>query len=138
MRFFDAFAISGSGLTAQRLRLDLVANNLANIHTTRTPGGGPYRRQVPVFAQRLEAAQDGLKSAGVVVSAIFQDESPPRLVFDPAHPDADAQGYVHYPAINVADEMVDMVTATRSYEANATVFEAAKGMAQKALEIGRG
>lgn len=138
MRLFDAFGISGSGLTAQRLRLDLIANNLANIHTTRTPAGGPYRRQVPVFTQRLEAVQGDFKGAGVAVTAILEDETPPRLVLDPGHPDADAEGYVHYPAINVANEMVDLITATRSYEANATVFEAAKEIARKALEIGRG
>ncbi|MEW6771507.1 MAG: flagellar basal body rod protein FlgC [Bacillota bacterium] len=138
MQLFRTFAISGSGLTAQRLRLDLVANNLANVHTTRTPAGGPYRRQVPVFAQRLEAARNGFSGAGVVVSQILEDQSPPQLVFNPGHPDADEQGYVRFPAINVANEMVDMIAATRAYEANATVFEAAKNMAQKALEIGRG
>lgn len=138
MRFFDSFAISGSGLTAERLRLDLIANNIANVHTTRTAEGGPYRRQVPVFAQRLEAAAAGFKGAGVAVTAILRDTSPPLLVHDPSHPDADAQGYVRYPNINVANEMVDMIGATRAYEANATVFEAAKDIAQRALEIGRG
>lgn len=138
VQLFRTFAISGSGLTAQRLRLDLVANNLANVHTTRTPAGGPYRRQVPVFAQRLEAARNGFNGAGVVVSQILEDQSPPQLVFNPSHPDADEQGYVRFPAISVANEMVDMIAATRAYEANATVFEAAKNMAQKALDIGRG
>jgi flagellar basal-body rod protein FlgC len=138
VRLFDSFAISGSGLTAERLRLDLIANNIANIHTTRTAEGGPYQRQIPVFAQRLEAAATGFKGAGVAVTAILRDTSPPLLVHDPSHPDADAQGYVRYPNINVANEMVDMIGATRAYEANATVFEAAKDIAQRALEIGRG
>ncbi|MEW6172077.1 MAG: flagellar basal body rod protein FlgC [Bacillota bacterium] len=137
MRFFDAFAISGSGLTAERLRLDLIANNLANVHSTRTAEGGPYRRQVPVFAQHLEAARGGFAGAGVVVEAILQDESPPIKVLDPGHPDADQDGYVNYPNINVANEMVDMIGASRAYEANATVFEAAKELAQRALDLGR-
>lgn len=138
MRLFDAFAISGSGMTAERLRLDLIANNLANIHTTRTPEGGPYRRRFPVFAQHLETVKDGFKGAGVVVQAVLEDPGEPQKVLDPGHPDADAQGYVSYPNINVANEIVDMIGASRAYEANATVFEAAKDLAEKALEIGRG
>jgi len=138
VRLFDSFAISGSGLTAERLRLDLIANNIANIHTTRTAEGGPFQRRVPVFAQRLEAARAGFKGAGVVVAGILRDTSPPIIVHDPSHPDADAEGYVRYPNINLANEMVDMLGATRAYEANATVFEAAKELAQRALELGRG
>lgn len=138
MRVFQTFAISGSGLTAERLRLDLIANNIANVHTTRTPEGGPYQRRVPVFTQRLMAAgREGFAGAGVAVTAILRDTSPPLLVYDPSHPDADLQGYVRYPNINIANEIVDMIGATRAYEANATVLEAAKDMAQRALEIGR-
>jgi flagellar basal-body rod protein FlgC len=134
--------VSGSALTAHRLWLDLIANNIANMTTTRTPEGGPYRRRVPVFAERLKEARVGgtlrREEAGVAVAAVVADPNPPRLVFDPSHPDADAQGYVAYPNINIVNEMVDMLAATRAYEASATVMEAAKSMALRALEIGRG
>lgn len=135
---FDTFAISGSGLTSQRLRLDLIANNIANVHTTRTQEGGPYQRLVPVFAQRLAMVKGTSQGAGVAVTGILEDESPPRLVYEPGHPEADEQGFISYPNINVANEMVDMIGATRAYEANATVIEAAKDLAEKAMEIGRG
>ncbi|OIQ12526.1 flagellar basal body rod protein FlgC [Neomoorella thermoacetica] len=145
MELLPALAISASGLTAERLRLDIIANNLANINTTRTPQGGPYRREVPVFAERLQEAMGQLPGrpssrapgAGVEVAAIVEDNSPPRLVYDPSHPDADANGYVHLPNINIVNEMVDMITASRAYEANVTVLNAAKAMTLKALEIGR-
>ncbi|AKX93518.1 flagellar basal-body rod protein FlgC [Moorella thermoacetica] len=145
MELLPALAISASGLTAERLRLDIIANNLANINTTRTPRGGPYRREVPVFAERLQEAMGQLPGrpssrapgAGVEVAAIVEDNSPPRLVYDPSHPDADANDYVHLPNINIVNEMVDMITASRAYEANVTVLNAAKAMTLKALEIGR-
>jgi flagellar basal-body rod protein FlgC len=137
VRLFDGFAISGSGMTAQRLRLDLIAGNLANVHSTQTPEGGPYRRRFPIFAQHLAVAR-GFSGAGVVVQSILQDQSPPQKVLEPGHPDADAEGYVGYPNINVADEMVDLVLANRAYQANATVFETSKDLAEKALELGRG
>ncbi|RDV84669.1 flagellar basal body rod protein FlgC [Ammonifex thiophilus] len=137
MAFVDPFRISGSGLTAERLRLDLVANNLANIDTTRTPANEPYRRRVPVFAQVLEARKEGMVGMGVRVVAIVEDQSPFKVVYDPGHPDADPRGYVRYPNVNVADEVVDMIGAARAYEANATVLETAKEMARQAIEIGR-
>ncbi|MGI9951220.1 flagellar basal body rod protein FlgC [Moorellaceae bacterium AZ2] len=141
MELLPALAISSSGLTAERLRIDLIASNLANINTTRTAGGGPYRRRVAVFAERLQeaVAPQGNQSpgGGVRVAAIVEDSTPPRLVYDPSHPDADARGYVAFPNINVVNEMVDLITAARAYEANATVFNAAKTMSLKALEIGR-
>ncbi|WP_258359729.1 flagellar basal body rod protein FlgC [Moorella sulfitireducens (nom. illeg.)] len=141
MELLPALAISASGLTAERLRLDLIANNLANINTTRTPRGGPYRRQVPVFAEKLREAMGqtpGLAPGrGVEVAAIVEDSTPPRLVYDPSHPDAGADGYVALPNINIVNEMVDLITATRAYEANVTVLNAAKAMTMKALEIGR-
>lgn len=142
MELLPAMAISASGLTAERLRLDLIASNLANMNTTRTAGGGPYRRQVPVFAERLQEAlgqqsPSAVSGRGVEVAAIVADNSPPRLIYDPAHPDADGDGYVALPNINVVMEMVDMITATRAYEANVTVLNAAKAMTMKALEIGR-
>lgn len=145
MSTFRAFRISASGLTAERLRMDTIANNLANANTTRTAEGGPYRRQVPVFAPLLDnSLRGGIGSnnptgtgQGVQVVGVFSDPSPPRIVYDPQHPDADGDGYVEMPNVHLVKEMVDLVTATRSYEANITALNAAKTMAQKALEIGR-
>ncbi|MGQ9497931.1 MAG: flagellar basal body rod protein FlgC [Desulfotomaculales bacterium] len=137
MGFFDSFGISASGLTAERLRLDVIANNLANAETTRTPAGGPYRRRAVVFAQRLRRAMDGWRGAGVRVAAVVEDAAQPRLVYRPDHPDADARGYVAYPNVNVVNEMVDMLGAVRAYEANATALQAAKQLAEAALGIGR-
>jgi len=120
--------------------MDTIANNLANANTTRTEEGGPYRRQMPVFSARTQAQpnQHGFKGAGGRVIGIHEDPTPGRLVYDPEHPDADAEGYVHYPNVNIVTEMVDMITATRAYEANVTVINSARSMAMKALEIGRG
>ena len=143
MNLFGSFAISASGLTAERVWLDTIANNLANLNTTRTTKGGPYKRQVPVFLERLQAEKDAgsnrfsIQKAGVEVSFIWEDQQPPRLIYDPTHPDANAQGYVAYPNINTVNEMIDLITASRAYEANITTLEAAKNMAQRALEIGR-
>ncbi|MCD5406707.1 MAG: flagellar basal body rod protein FlgC [Desulfotomaculum sp.] len=148
MNFFDSFAISASGMSAERLRLDIIANNLANINTAGRPGdpaNQPYRRQVPLFAQQFEqainkprnAASCSFAGAGVKAVGIVHDPNPPRMVHDPNHPLADASGYVAYPNINVLNEMIDMMTATRSYEANVAAFNASKGMILKALEIGR-
>jgi flagellar basal-body rod protein FlgC len=131
--------VSLSGLAAERLRLDLVASNLANVNTTRTPEGGPYQRRLAVFAERLEQARAGRgELAGVRVAAVLKDAAPPRLVYDPSHPDANQDGYVAFPNVEVLREMVDMMSAARAYEANVTVFNAAKTMALRALEIGRG
>lgn len=138
MNFFKSFAISGSGMTAERLRLDLISNNIANINTTRTATGGPYRRQVPVFAQQLERTRRGLEGAGVRVNAVLEDPSPPRTVHQPGHPDADAAGYVDYPSVDLNREFIDLIGASRAYEANAAALEAAKQMAGRALELGRG
>ncbi|MCL5982021.1 MAG: flagellar basal body rod protein FlgC [Firmicutes bacterium] len=136
MRIFQAMQISASGLTAERFRLDLIASNVANVNTTRTEQGGPYRRKTAVFAERLDEASRA--GGGVRVAAVSVDRTEPRLVFEPEHPDADAAGYVAYPNINIVQEMVDMITATRAYEANVTAFNASKSMFLKALEIGRG
>ena len=141
MRLFNSFAISASGLTAERLRMDLISSNIANINTTRTAEGGPYKRKVAVFAEKLEQEIKKNSKAtgkGVEVVGIYEDQSPDKLVYDPTHPDADEQGYVHMPNINIVTEMVDLITASRSYEANITALNAAKTMALKALEIGRG
>jgi flagellar basal-body rod protein FlgC len=150
MRLFSSFEISGSGLTAQRLRMDVVANNIANVNTTRTAEGGPYRRQRVVFEPRREEAQfllplspDARKRAvgggsGVRVVGVSSDPSAPKMVYDPGHPDADERGYVAMPNIQLVNEMVDMISATRAYEANVTAINSAKSMAAKALEIGKG
>ncbi|MHB1126191.1 MAG: flagellar basal body rod protein FlgC [Bacillota bacterium] len=140
MKLLDSLAISATALSAERLRLELIAGNIANMNTTRTTEGGPYRRKVPVFEERLDAAirNSDYKSRGVKVAGIAEDKSPPRLVYDPNHPDARTDGYVEMPNINIINEMVDMMTATRSYEANVSVVNATKSMAAKALEIGRG
>jgi flagellar basal-body rod protein FlgC len=145
MSFFDALKTSASGLSAQRLRMNLISGNLANANTTRTPEGGPYRRKDLVlaaapegrsFADVLKAQQAGTP---VVVApvAVVEDDRPPLQKYDPGHPDADADGYVALPNVNVIEEMVNLLTASRSYEANIAAVRAAKSMAQRALEIGR-
>lgn len=140
MSLFNSFNISGSALTAERVRMDTIANNLANAQTTRTEDGGPYRRQMAVF-EAIEDPKKILKQPlgqGVRVVGIVEDQTPARLVYDPQHPDANGDGYVAMPNVDVATEMVDLITATRAYEANITAINAAKSMAMKALEIGRG
>jgi flagellar basal-body rod protein FlgC len=153
MSFWDSLRIGASALTAQRLRLDVIANNIANAETTRTDEGGPYQRQEVVFgtqgrersflpalvlARRDPQARDLLPIQGVQVQQVTADDEPGPRVYDPAHPDADADGYVTYPNVNIVTEMTNMLSATRSYEAGLAVVEAAKRMALKALEIGRG
>ena len=151
MDFFDALHISSTGLSAQRLRMNLISANLANINTTRTKAGGPYRRKDPVFAalapsrsQSHEASfremlgnrqKEHLKEVAVV--GIVEDSRPPIKKYDPMHPDADGNGYVAMPNINLMEEMVNMISATRSYEASVTAIKSAKDMALKALEIGQ-
>ena len=145
MNFFDAFHTSASGLTAQRLRMNLISSNLANINTTRTRQGGPYKRKQAVFATQplrksfkdILASRQASASMGVKVTDIIEDPSAPLKKYDPHHPDADEQGYVAMPNINIMAEMVDLISATRSYEANITAIKASKSMALKALEIGR-
>ncbi|HAU32304.1 MAG: Flagellar basal-body rod protein FlgC [Desulfotomaculum sp. 46_296] len=139
---FKSFEISESGLAAEKMRLNLIAANLANINTTRTGAGGPYKRKAPVFEEKLQLEKENdrnykIKDAGVKVSSIWEDQSPPRLVYEPNNPDADQQGLVAYPNINVANEMIDLITASRAYEANLMTLEAAKSMDQKALELSR-
>ena len=145
MNFFDELRVSSSGLSAQRIRMNLAANNLANINTTKTAEGGPYRRKDAVFASQplektfgdtLESQMTG-KLSEVRVVGIIEDPRPPHTKFDPQHPDADEKGYVKTPNINLMEEMVNMISATRSYEANVTAIKASKDMALKALEIGK-
>jgi flagellar basal-body rod protein FlgC len=143
MDFFSAMDISASALSAERTRMNLISSNLANVNSTRTPEGGPYKRKDAVFTAApvpgpfgaaLGHASDARR---VEVSRIAEDQNPPRLQYEPTHPDADAAGYVAYPNVNVMEEMTDMISASRSYEANITAAQASKSMALKTLEIGR-
>lgn len=140
MDILDTLNISGSGLAAQRVRLQTTATNLANARTTRTEDGGPYRRRAPVFeARALDPFGDELDRAmaTVEVERIQVADRGGRLVYDPSHPDADERGYVLLPDINVLHEMVDLMTTTRSYEANANVIDITRDLANRALAIGR-
>jgi len=144
MGFLSGMNISGSGLTAQRMRMDVIAENIANVDTTRGPDGQPYTRKYVVFEERnadfAKVMQNTLMSSaegGVRVAEIGTDPSPYQLVYDPNHPDANEDGYVEMPNVDITQEMVDMISAYRSYEANVTAFNAYKDMAVKALEIGR-
>ncbi|NLK73540.1 MAG: flagellar basal body rod protein FlgC [Clostridiales bacterium] len=143
MKIFKTFEISASGLTAEKLRMDTIASNIANSTTTRTEDGGPYRRKIAVFKENLEKEINRVSnktetiSKGVKVEAIVEDNTPFKRVYDPNHPDADEEGYVEMPNVNVLNEMVDMIAATRAYEANVTALNASKAMFLKALELGR-
>lgn len=142
MSIFGSLNISATGLSAERMRMDVISSNLANANTTRTEEGGPYRRKEIIFtpfAVQLSGAQakSATRATGVRVAGVVPDQTPLRQIYDPGHPDADDNGYVAMPNVNVVTEMVDMISASRSYEANATAFQTAKTMAQKALEIGR-
>jgi len=146
MRLFSAMTASASGLTAERLRMDVIAGNLANANTTRSALGGAYRRRVPLFAERSSL---GVWSGrvpflprdqvmGVKVTGVVSDPSPLRREYQPGHPDAGPDGYVEFPNVDVVREMVDLMTASRAYEANATALEVAKQMAMRTLDLGRG
>ncbi len=141
---FDALEISASGLTAERMRMDVTAQNLANAQTTRGADGQPYRRKEVVLAERqgdgtfgaaLQGAMSGGKPGGVEVQAITEDQTPLKQVYDPSHPDADANGYVQMPNVDTVSEMVDLISAQRAYEANVTAMQAAKQMFSKTLEL---
>ena len=135
MNAFTSMQISATGLSAERLRMDTISSNMANASTTRSADGkGPYIRKVAVFQEALDANKD---MAGVKAVKIENDPSPLRKVYDPTHPDADENGYVTMPNVNVLNEMADMMVATRSYEANVDTFNALKSMFSKALEIGK-
>ncbi len=138
MNFFRAMDINGTALGAQRMRLDLISSNIANATTTRTPEGGPYRRKIPVFAEDLNQAVTGSSILnGVRVLEITEDQTPFRPVYDPSHPDANDEGYVYYPNVNMVNEMVNLLEAGRAYEANVTAFNTAKEMFKAALSIGK-
>lgn len=162
MRIFKAFDISASGMTAERYRMDIISENLSNLNTTRTEDGTPYRRKVVTFEERgsktpfsnildeqrlryvnkwgryRDPYQNQYSGAGVKVTGVYEDEwTDMKMVYDPAHPDADENGYVTYPNVDTVTEFVNLIDASRAYEANATAFEASKSMAMKALSIGQ-
>ena len=147
---FSSIDTSASGLTAQRLRMDVIAGNIANVDSTRTPEGGPFKRQLVVFASKSDVTfrkfpflpmkiktRMGSAGEGVKVLEIMKDPAPPRLRYEPGHPDANNEGYVAYPNVDVIKEMVDMISASRAYEANVTAINSAKGMFARALTIGK-
>lgn len=147
MSVFQSFNIAASGLTAERLRMDIISNNISNVNTTKTNSGGPYRRQLPVFEavfnRELEAQEkanrgEGFNGKGVRVKQIVEDESQFKTVYDPNHPHADENGYVHMPNVNIVKEMVDMITASRSFEANVTALSTSRQMFNAALQIAQG
>jgi flagellar basal-body rod protein FlgC len=147
MDFFSSMRVSASGLDAQTKRLNTISSNIANAETTRVagPGSGPYRKKDPLVAAETDRENFGeiltnqMDEAvqGVRVQDVVEDSRPPRMVYNPSHPDANQDGYVAMPNVNTVEEMANMISAQRSYEANVTAMGAAKAMAQKALEIGR-
>lgn len=143
MDFFTALRVSGSGLSAERTRVNLASSNLANAETTRGPDGQPYKRLDPVFqAVAMEgngapAAAGAESPMGVEVSQVVADQTPGKRVYSPGHPDADADGFVTFPNVNPVNEVVNLLSASRGYEANATAVETLKQMAQRGLDISR-
>lgn len=146
MGYFNSLDISASALTAQRLRMDVISQNIANSSTTRSADGKPYRRKVVLFGEReagmpfsdMMAKQMGTQAgSGVRVTGVIEDKSPYRKVYDPSHPDADENGYVSMPNVDVVTEMINMISASRAYEANVTAINTSKTLAMKALDIGR-
>ncbi|MBE5907489.1 MAG: flagellar basal body rod protein FlgC [Lachnospiraceae bacterium] len=147
MGLFQSFDICASGMTAQRFRMDTIAENIANVNTTRTEEGGAYRRKIvtfaeknlnPTFAQTLNYAQS-FKGNGVKVVSVTEDyETDMIMEYDPSHPDADENGYVTYPNVNTVTEMTNLIDSSRAYQANVTAFDAVKTMAQQGISIGQG
>ena len=140
---FNAMNVSASGMTAQRTRMDIISQNIANVNTTRDENGEVYRRQTVVFSENSNAPFDRVlsnrletyKANGVKITAVVEDTTEGSMVYDPSHPDADENGYVMMPNVNTVTEMTNLIDASRSYEANATAFNAAKSMAMKGLEL---
>ncbi len=147
MGFLSSTSVSVSGMTAQRHRVTTISENIANAQTTRTPQGGPYRRREVIFAavsndrtfeqELLEQDRSLSNATEVKVVGVVQDNRAPVLKYDPGHPDANEEGYVEMPNINTMEEMANLMVASRSYEANVAAFNASKGMAQAALDMGR-
>ncbi len=147
MGLFQAFDISATGMTAQRFRTDIIAENVANVNTTRTEDGDPYRRKIVTFQEKdvtpfsnvLQGTRQQYVGNGVKVVSVLEDESTDFVMeYDPSHPDADENGYVSYPNVNIVTEMTNLIDASRAYEANVTAFDASKSMAQAGLQIGKG
>ncbi len=140
---FNAMDVAATGMTAQRTRMDIIAQNIANVNTTRDENGEVYKRQTVVFQQNSNVTFDtvlsnkleSFQAKGVKIAAIVEDTTEGAMVYDPTHPDADENGYVTYPNVNTVTEMTNLIDASRSYEASATAFEAAKSMAAKGLEL---
>ena len=150
MSMFSAFNVNASGMTAQRYRMDIISENVANANTTRTADGTPYVRKIVTFEEKgsqtsfsrvLGRASDGYNrysGNGVKVSRVYEDtKSEMNMVYDPSHPDADENGYVTYPNVNIVTEMTNLIDASRSYEANATAFNASKTIAMQGLNLGK-
>ncbi|NLJ79135.1 MAG: flagellar basal body rod protein FlgC [Tissierellia bacterium] len=145
MGIFDSINISASALSAEKTRIDIITKNMANARTTRSTGGGPYRRQMVVFEENrgksfseyLGRYNDAMNGKGVIIREIVEDDRPFKLKYEPGHPDADQDGYVSMPNVEMVNEMVDMIDAQRAYEANITALNSTKSMMMKALEIGR-
>lgn len=145
MGLFNSFDVSASGLTAQRFRMDIIAENVANANTTRTEDGTPYVRKVVTFEEKGDSKSfskvfhhvlNNKRSGGVKVGGVFEDTwTQANMVYDPSHPDADENGYVTYPNVNTVTEMTNLIDASRSYEANATAFDASKAIATKGLDM---
>lgn len=147
MGLFQAFDISATGMTAQRFRTDIIAENVANVNTTRTENGDPYRRKIVTFQEKdvtpfsniLQGTRQQFTGNGVKVVSVSEDDSTDFIMkYDPSHPDADENGYVSYPNVNIVTEMTNLIDSSRAYEANATAFDASKSMAQAGLQIGKG
>ena len=144
MDLFNSMDIAADGLSVQRKRMDIIASNLANAETTQTKNGGPYRRQdVMVRSVDLDSKfnnelRDAVGSKSVTIARVVKDPKPPRIVYDPTHPDANPEGYVTYPNVNPVDEMVNMMTAQRSFEANMSIMRTLKQMANNAISLLQG
>lgn len=148
MSIFKSFGVNASGMTAERFRMDIISQNVANANTTRTEDGTPYRRKIVTFQEKSQDINSfgtifkkarGMDTGdGVKVSGVYDDKSDLTMVYDPSHPDADEDGYVYYPNVNIVTEMTNMIDAERAYQANATAFDASKSIAMKGLDIGKG
>ena len=147
MSMFKSFGVNASGMTAERFRMDIISQNVANANTTRTEEGTPYRRKIVTFQERTEditnfgtifkRARGMDVGNGVKATAVHEDQSDLTMVYDPSHPDDDENGYVLYPNVNIVTEMTNMIDAERAYQANATAFTASKSIAMKGLDIGK-
>lgn len=146
MSIFNSFSINASGMTAERFRTDIISQNIANATTTRTEDGAPYRRKIVTFSEKsntkfanvLSNAHSSYTGSGVKVTTVTEDRETEMIrTYDPAHPDADDDGYVTYPNVNTVTEMTNLIDASRAYEANVTAFNTSKNIALKGLEIGK-